>query len=166
VRTSLPAASAASSTPITTSASNEFPSSRSSSTLSEFELSTSDSPCKSPDRPAERDPLPARRNGTVSTLWLFGRTAFVPAAIVVLAIVRLRTAFTGATLRVAVRLVLLDLAGFLTTARFVGATFLGAVLVPLPCLVVALFVLFLALFFALFFVFFLAAMCAVYIWSG
>jgi hypothetical protein len=67
---------------------------------------------------------------------------------------------------VAVRLVLLDLAGFLTTARFVGATFLGAVLVPLPCLVVALFVLFLALFFALFFVFFLAAMCAVYIWSG
>lgn len=63
-------------------------------------------------------------------------------------------------------MVLLDLVDFLATARFVGAPFLRAVLVPLPCLVVVLFELLLALFFALFFVFFLAAMCAVYIGSG
>ncbi len=54
VRTSPPSASSASSTPITTSASNAFPSSSNSSTLSESAHSTLDNPCKSPDCSSRR----------------------------------------------------------------------------------------------------------------
>ena len=49
VRTSFPSRSPESSTPATIPASNEFPSSNNSSTLSESTLSTLDKPCRSPD---------------------------------------------------------------------------------------------------------------------
>src|SRR5437879_8675570 len=79
VRTSPSSASSASSTPFTTSASNAFPSSSNSSTLSESAPWTLDNPCKSPDCSPARVPSPSDANATVSTLWLFPRTCFLSA---------------------------------------------------------------------------------------
>src|SRR6266513_4991833 len=61
----------ASSTPFTTSASNAFPSSSNSSTLSESAPWTLDNPCKSLDCSPGRAPSPSSPNATVSTLWCF-----------------------------------------------------------------------------------------------
>src|SRR5437773_552979 len=61
VRTSPSSASSASSTPFTTSASNAFPSSSNSSTLSESAPWTLDNPCKSPDCSPDRAPSPPVR---------------------------------------------------------------------------------------------------------
>src|SRR5437016_7721857 len=93
VRTSFSLAFSASSTPFTTSASNAFPSSSNSSTLSESAPSTPDNPCKSPDCWPERVPGPSGENATVSTLWLFSRTRFLSAFTVFPPIVFLPTAF-------------------------------------------------------------------------
>src|SRR5487761_988712 len=79
VRTSPSSASPASSTPFTTSASNAFPSSSSSSTLSESAPWTLDNPCKSPDCSPDRAPCPSSANATASTLWLFPRTCSLSA---------------------------------------------------------------------------------------
>src|SRR6266568_2254225 len=79
VRTSRSSASPASSTPFTTSASNAFPSSSNSSTLSESALWTLDNPCKSPDCSPDRALSPSSANAIASTLWLFPRTCFLSA---------------------------------------------------------------------------------------
>src|SRR6266403_2084095 len=79
VRISLSSVSPASSTPFTTSASNAFPSSSNSSTLSESAPWTLDNPCKSPDCSPDRPPSPSGANATASTLWLFPRTCFLSA---------------------------------------------------------------------------------------
>src|SRR6202521_3088886 len=79
VRTSPSSASPASCTPFTASASNAFPSSSNSSTLSESAPSMLDNPCKSPDCPPERAASPSGANATVSTVWLFPRTRFLAA---------------------------------------------------------------------------------------
>src|SRR6266404_7829919 len=82
VRISLSSVSPASSTPFTTSASNAFPSSSNSSTLSEFAPARLDNPCKSPDCPPERAESPSRAYLTASTVWLFPRTRFFAARLV------------------------------------------------------------------------------------
>src|SRR5258708_9356123 len=74
VRTSPSSESSASSTPFTTSASNAFPCSSNSSTLSESAPWTLDNPCKSPDCSPVRTPSLSNGSDTVSTLWLFPRT--------------------------------------------------------------------------------------------
>src|ERR1035441_4350712 len=79
VRTSFSSVSPACSTPVTASASNAFPSSIKSATLSESAPSVLDNPCKSPDCP----PLalcPSSAKASVSTLWLFSRTRVLSAA--------------------------------------------------------------------------------------
>src|SRR5882672_3537404 len=62
--------------PFTTWASKAFPSSSSSSTLSESAPSRFDRPCRSPDWPPERAPSPVGWNTTVSALSLLPRTLF------------------------------------------------------------------------------------------
>src|SRR5712664_1004307 len=93
VRTSISSASPASSTPFTTSASNAFPSSSNSSTLSESAPSTLDNPCKSPDCSPECGPSPSSPNATVSTLWLFSLTCFLRSTAVFRLVVFLPRAF-------------------------------------------------------------------------
>src|SRR5665213_188770 len=67
--------------PSTTSASNELPSSSSSSTLSESALAELDKPCKSPDWPPDLAPSPFGSKATDPTGWLFPRaTRFFSAA--------------------------------------------------------------------------------------
>src|SRR4029077_10777657 len=117
VRTSLSSAAAASSTPFTISASNAFPSSSSSSTLSESAPSRLVNPCKSPDCPPARDPRPFGVNVTVSTISLFPRTglfralAVFPAAFFLLPALTFTLAFFG-------------------TDFFCGNFFLGAAFLP------------------------------------
>src|SRR6266481_3816549 len=155
VRTSAASASSASSTPFTTSASNAFPSSSNSSTLSESAPWTLDNPCKSPDCSPGRAPSPSSPNATVSTLWCFPRTcslsapavsspiAFLPPAFV------LTFAFFGAAFFFANFFlgVTLFLASLCLIAIFIGANFLPAVLFDFACF---------------FLVFFLVAIRAVY----
>src|SRR5579862_3375368 len=61
------------------SASKAFPSSRSSSTLSESAASRSDNPCRSPDWPPDRDLRPSRVKAAVSTMGLLGAGCFLEA---------------------------------------------------------------------------------------
>src|SRR6267154_1087346 len=158
VRTSPASASSASSTPFTTSASNAFPSSSNSSTLSESAPWTLDNPCKSPDCSPGRAPSPSSPNATVSTLWCFPRTcslsapsvsspvAFLPPASV------LSFAFFGAAFFFANFFlgVTLFLASLCLIAILIGANFLPAVLFDFAC------------FFLVFFLFIMVAIRAVY----
>src|SRR5216683_7175207 len=82
VRTSPASASSASSTPFSTSASNAFPSSSNSCTLSESAPWTLDNPCKSPDCSPEREPDSFRENVNTSRRWLSPRFCLLPAATV------------------------------------------------------------------------------------
>src|SRR6266849_2235191 len=155
VRTSPLVRSPASSTPFTTSASNAFPSSSNSSTLSESAPWALDNPCKSPDCSPDRAPSPSSANATVSTLWLFPRTCFLSSPAVFPPVVFLppafvfTSAFFGAAFFFANFFlgVTLFLASFFSTAFFIGATFLPAVLFDFVCF---------------FLVFFLVATRAVY----
>src|SRR5258708_14222769 len=79
VRTSPSSVSPASSTPFTTLASNAFPCSSNSSTLSESAPCTFDNPCKSSDCSPVRAPSLSNANDTVSTLCLFPRTCSLSA---------------------------------------------------------------------------------------
>src|SRR5580692_7569813 len=63
--------------PLMTSASNAFPSSSNSSTLSESAPWRSDKPCRSPDCPPEREPKPAGSNTTLSVRSLLPGFGFV-----------------------------------------------------------------------------------------
>src|SRR6266446_3557525 len=141
VRTSPASASSASSTPFTTSASNAFPSSSNSSTLSESAPWTLDNPCKSPDCSPDRAPSPSSANATVSTLWLFPRTCFLSSPAVFPPVVFLppafvfTSAFFGAAFFFANFFLGVTpfLASFFSTAFFIGATFLPAVLIDFAC---------------------------------
>src|SRR2546427_12487453 len=93
VRTSPASASSASSTPFTTSASNAFPSSSNSSTLSQSAPWTLDSPCRSPDCRPKRASRCSAGRATVSTLWLFFVACFLSALTLFAPIVFLATAF-------------------------------------------------------------------------
>src|SRR5580693_6894798 len=106
VCTSCPSASPALSTPATTPASNAFPSSSNSSTLSESAPSRFDKPCKSPDCPPDRAPNPLGSNTTVSTPSLLPRD-----------LVFLSFFFFGAAFRAG--------AAFLAGGAFFAALFLG-----------------------------------------
>src|SRR6266851_5355929 len=136
VRTSPSSASPASSTPFTTSASNAFPCSSNSSTLSESAPWTLDNPCKSPDCSPARTPSLSNGNDTVSTLWLFPRTCSLSAPLVFPPVVLLpptfvfASAFFGAAFFFASFFlgVTLFFASFFLTAFFIGATFLPVVL--------------------------------------
>src|SRR5260370_12332634 len=141
VRTSFPLASPASCTPFTASASNAFPSSSNSSTLSESAPSRLDNPCKSPDCPLERGPSPSGANATVSTVWLFPRTGFLAARAVFPTAFFLSPAFVF----VLAFFEAAFFASFALSAFLIGFSFLPAVL--LVCF---------------FLVFFLAAIGAVY----
>src|SRR5213079_1968722 len=90
---SLSSAPPASSTPVTTSASNAFPSSSNSSTLSESAPWTLDSPCRSPDCRPKRASRSSAGRATVSTLWLFFVACFLSALTLFAPIVFLATAF-------------------------------------------------------------------------
>src|SRR6266851_8022177 len=79
VRTSFWSVSPACSTPPTASASNAFPSSINSATLSESAPSMLDNPCKSPDCPPDLSLSASGANASVSTLWLFPRTRVLSA---------------------------------------------------------------------------------------
>jgi len=79
VRTSFWSVSPACSTPATASASNAFPSSINSATLSESAPSMLDNPCKSPDCPPDLSISASGANASVSTLWLFRRTRVLSA---------------------------------------------------------------------------------------
>ena len=79
VRTSFWSVSPACSTPATASASNAFPSSINSATLSESAPSMLDNPCKSPDCPPDLSLSASGANASVSTLWLFPRTRVLSA---------------------------------------------------------------------------------------
>src|SRR5713226_565651 len=141
VWTSFPLASPASCTPFTASASNAFPSSSNSSTLSESAASRLDNPCKSPDCPLERGPNPSGANATVSTVGLFPRTGFLAARAVFRTAVFLAPAFVFAPAFFGAAF----FASFALSAFLTGFTFLPAVL--LVCF---------------FLVFFLATIGAVY----
>src|SRR5256885_8744327 len=155
VRTSPASASSASSTPFTTSASNAFPSSSNSSTLSESAPWTLDNPCKSPDCSPDRAPSPSSANATVSKLWCFPRTCSLSAPAVSPPVVFLPPAFVltfaffGASFFFAnfFLAVTLFLASLCLIAIFIGANFLPAVLFDFACF---------------FLVFFLVAIRAVY----
>src|SRR5229473_8083651 len=147
VRTSPLVRSPASSTPFTTSASNAFPSSSNSSTLSESAPWTLDNPCKSPDCSPDRPPSPSGANATASTLWLFPRTCFLSAPAVFPPVVFLPPTFVfsspffGAAffLGVVIFLASFFLNAFFLTAFFIGATFLPAVLIDFACFFLVLF---------------------------
>src|ERR1019366_6163165 len=79
VRTSFSSVSPACSTPVTASASNAFPSSVNSATLSESAPSMLDNPCKSPDCPPDLSLSASGTNASVSTLRLFPRTRVLSA---------------------------------------------------------------------------------------
>src|SRR5712692_1633750 len=138
VRTSPSSASRASSTPFTASASNAFPSSSNSSTLSESALWTLDNPCKSPDCSPDRAPSPSSANATVPTLWLFPRTCLLSAPAVFPPVVFLppifvfTSAFFGAAF---------FFANFFlgVTLFLIGTTFLPAVLFDFVCFFLAFF---------------------------
>src|SRR6266403_1269879 len=144
VWTSPSSASPASSTPFTTSASNEFPSSRSSSTLSEFARPALERPCRSPDWPPERAPSPAGSNVTVSTSSLFPRTRPL-GAVAVLA----RATFLERGLARDCLTATFLAAGFACTAAFFGVAFLGAGFFASFFLAVTFFLLWFFLFFFL-----------------
>src|SRR5229473_5316520 len=138
VRTSPSSASRASSTPFTASASNAFPSSSNSSTLSESAPWMLDNPCKSPDCSPDRAPSPSSANATVSTLWLFPRTCLLSAPAVFPPVVFLppifvfTSAFFGAAF---------FFANFFlgVTLFLIGTTFLPAVLFDFVCFFLAFF---------------------------
>jgi hypothetical protein len=144
VRTSFSPRSPASSTPVTVSASNAFPSSINSLTLSEFAASTLDSPYKSPDCSPERDPGSPRENAAVPTRWLFAPVCFLPARAVFLPVVFLPAAF----LLVAVFFGADFFANFLGVLFFLASSFVAVTfLLPVLFAFVALFLVF--LFFAI-----------------
>src|SRR6266481_5469074 len=155
VRTSPSSESSASSTPFTTSASNAFPCSSNSSTLSESAPWTLDNPCKSPDCSPVRTPSLSNGNDTVSTLWLFPRTCSLNTPLVFPPVVLLPPTFVFAADLFGVAFcfanfflgVTLFIANLFLTAFFIGATFLPAVLFDSGCF---------------FLVFFLVAMREVY----
>jgi hypothetical protein len=133
VRTSFSSLSPACSTPVTASASNAFPSSINSDTLSESAPSMLDNPCKSPDCP----PLalrPSGANASVSTLWLFLRTRVRSAAGVFAPVVFLPRAFVFTTAFFKVGFFFanfffgapLFLASFFLTVFFIGFPFFPA----------------------------------------
>src|SRR6266851_9976557 len=134
VRTSFSSVSPACSTPDTASASNAFPSSINSATLSESAPSMLDNPCKSPDCP----PLalsPSSANASVSTLWLFPLTrvlsavgvfapvVFLPRAFVVFTAAFFNAGFFFANFFFGVPLFL---ASFFLTLLFIGFLFFPA----------------------------------------
>src|SRR5579863_1205637 len=80
VRTSFSSAPSALSTPITASASNAFPSSINSSTLSESAPSRRDNPCRSPACSPERDRGPCGENAMTSARAILLRVFFLPEA--------------------------------------------------------------------------------------
>src|ERR1035441_9860680 len=134
VRTSFSSLPPACSTPVTASASNAFPSSINSATLSESAPSMLDNPCESPDCP----PLALSASGanaSVSTLWLFLRTRVRSAAgVFAPAVVFLPRAFvfTAAFFKVGFFFanfflgVPLFLASFFLTVFFIGFPFFPA----------------------------------------
>src|SRR5580692_1432366 len=93
--------------PLMTSASNAFPSSSNSSTLSESAPWRSDKPCRSPDCPPEREPKPAGSNTTLSVRSLLPRVLVLFSAFF----------FFGATFFAA---------AFTAGAAFFAALFFGA----------------------------------------
>src|SRR5258706_2573999 len=113
VRTSFRSVSPAYSTPATASASNAFPSSINSATLSESAPSMLDNPCKSPDCPPDLSLSASGANASVSTLWLFPRTRVLSAVGVLAPVVFWPRAFvfTAAFFK----------AGFFFTNFFFGA---------------------------------------------
>src|SRR6266403_1831079 len=136
VRTSPASASSASSTPFTTSASNAFPSTSNSSTLSESAPWTLDNPCKSPDCSPARTPGLSNGNDTVSTLWVFPRTCSLSTPLVFPPVVLLPPTFVFASALFGAAFffanfflgVTLFFASFFLTAFFIGTTFLPAAL--------------------------------------
>src|SRR5436190_3484613 len=130
VRTSPASASSASSTPFTASASNVFPSSSNSSTLSESAPWTLDNPCKSPACSPDRAIAPSSANASVSTLRLFLRTCSLTPATVLSTAVFLAPTFVFASIFFG--------AAFFFTMVFLEGTlfdfFIGATLLPAGCL--------------------------------
>src|SRR5258708_2560726 len=134
------------STPATTSASNAFPSSSNSSTLSESAPSAFERPCKSPDWRPERVSSWSGKNASVSTLRVLWRICFFGAFTFFAAIFFLLPAFAFAVF-------------FFGDAFFFFAAFFLSVFLRVVFLLAVLFDLV-----GLFLDFFLAAIGAVYHW--
>src|SRR5258708_5404071 len=133
VRTSPSSEPSASSTPFTTSASNAFPCSSNSSTLSESAPWTLDNPCKSPDCSPARTPSLSNGNDTVSTLWLLPRTCSLSAP-AVFTCAFFGAAFVFANFFLGVTLLLNS---FLLIAFFIGATSFPRLLCEFVCFFLA-----------------------------